>query len=167
MQAQLGCGKLLEMATTTLNPQQIETWRAFLAAYATASDRIECALREAGLPAMAWYDVLHSIYSEPEHRLRPFELADAIVMSRSGLSRLLDRIEAAGLIGRESCPSDRRGQHLVVTDEGVTMLRRMWPVYQAAVAEHFAAHVGDDSATVAAALGRIEGARRESACGDA
>lgn len=150
----------MAVTTSPLASEQIGVWRGFLAAYATATDRIETALREAGLPAMAWYDVLYSIYRAPEHRLRPFELAEAIVMSRSGLSRLVDRIEAAGLIARQSCPMDRRGQHLVVTDAGHAMLRRMWPVYEAAIAEHFTAHVAADASTVAAALGRVEAAHR-------
>jgi MarR family len=64
-------------------------------------------------------------------------LADAVVLSRSGLSRLVDRLEAAGLLRRAAVAGDRRGAYAEITGDGVRVLRRMWPVYSRCVAEHF------------------------------
>ena len=66
------------------------------------------------------------------------QLAPQVVLSRSGLVRLVDRVEAAGLVERERCLTDRRGAYAVLTPDGEAMLRRMWPVYEAAIAEWFA-----------------------------
>ena len=148
------------MPCATENEMAIEAWRALLRAHATATDRIEAMLAEASLPSLAWYDVLWTIYRSPDKQLRHFELADEMVMSRSGLSRMIDRIQAAGLIERRSCPSDRRGQHLAVTEAGQEMLRKMWPVYEAGITEHFATLVGDDAGVVGEALRRVEDACR-------
>ena len=87
---------------------------------------------------------------EPERRLRQAQLAHAVVMSRSGLSRLVDRIEAAGLLRREPSPSDRRGTDVVLTQEGRAMLRRMWAVYGHGIERGFARALGDPAALVAA-----------------
>ena len=143
-------------------------WLALLAAHARATDRLEAALTDAALPGLAWFDVLATIHRADEQRLRHYELASEMVMSRSGLSRLVDRIEAAGLIERQSCPSDRRGQHLALTAAGREMLERAWPVYEAGVSAFFSAHVGDDVDVVASALRRVEEACRTPAppCGE-
>jgi DNA-binding MarR family transcriptional regulator len=90
------------------------------------------------------------------------ELARAVVLSRSGLTRLVDRLEKAGLLRREPDPSDRRGAFAVLTDEGRDMLRQMWPVYAAGIAEHFGRHVSDEEAhELTEALSRILAANRE------
>lgn len=141
----------------------VNAWRAFLGAYSTATEQVERALAEADLPPMAWYDVVWAVYKSPGRSLRQFELADAMVMSRSGLSRLLDRIEAAGLIERKRCSSDRRGADVVVTDAGAAMLRRVWPVYRRAIDAHFARYVGDDAPTIIRALERVESAAEPAA----
>ena len=138
----------------------MSAWRAFLGAHATATDRIEAMLADAELPSLAWFDVLATIHRSDEKQLRHFELATEMVMSRSGLSRMVDRIEAAGLIERRSCPNDRRGQHLGLTRDGETMLGKMWPIYEAGVTTHFTAHVGEDAGVVGEALARVEGACR-------
>jgi DNA-binding MarR family transcriptional regulator len=67
-------------------------------------------------------------------------------MSRSGLSRLVDRIEAAGLLRREAAPSDRRGTEVVLTEEGRAMLRRMWSVYGDGIARGFGRALGEPAA---------------------
>ena len=90
------------------------------------------------------------------------ELAAAIVLSRSGLTRLVDRLERAGLLCRQPDPSDRRGAFAVLTDEGLAALRRTWPVYARGIAEHFARHLSDEEArTIAEALERVLAAVRE------
>jgi DNA-binding MarR family transcriptional regulator len=148
-------------ATATLAEQELGAWRALLDAHALVVEHVEDALQVAELPPLSWYDVLWTLHRAPEGRARMFEVAEGVVMSRSGLTRLVDRIEAAGLIERRQCPSDRRGQHVVLTEAGSAMLGRMWPVYAAAVEEHFARHVAD-CAALAAALAPVAEAARAS-----
>lgn len=118
-----------------------QAWRAVAHAQSIVSERLEVTLSEHGLPALAWCEVLISLDGVDERRLRMFELAGAVVMSRSGLTRLIDRIETAGLIRRESCPTDRRGAFVALTPEGEEVLARARPVYHAALHQHFGVHL--------------------------
>ena len=72
----------------------------------------------------------------PERRLRMTELADRVLLSRSGLTRLADRLERDGLLTRQACPSDARGTLAVLTDAGLARLRAAWPTHLRGVAEH-------------------------------
>jgi DNA-binding MarR family transcriptional regulator len=90
------------------------------------------------------------------------ELARAVVLSRSGLTRLVDRLEKAGLLRREPDPADRRGSFAVLTDEGAAMRERMWPIYAQGIAEHFGDALDDEEAkTLTRALERVIAATRE------
>jgi DNA-binding MarR family transcriptional regulator len=120
---------------------QLHVWASFLRYHAQVVDLLEDELREeVGMP-IAWYDVLAQLAAAPEGRLRMQELADAVVLSRSGLTRLVDRIESAGLVERASCPSDRRGTFATITDEGRARLEEARPVHRAGIARHFVAHL--------------------------
>src|SRR4051795_1880304 len=91
-----------------ISEEQFAAWRAFLRAHSTMLRRISADLEDAKLPPLAWYDVLAALRDAPERSLRQVELAEQVLLSNSGLSRLVDRIEAKGLVERQSCPSDRR-----------------------------------------------------------
>ena len=131
-----------------IDDEQIAAWRAFLRAHSLMLRQIGEDLEQEGLPPLAWYDVLWALYEAPEGRLQNYELADAVLLSRSGLSRLVDRIAGAGLVRRSQCPGDRRGVHIELTDDGVETLGRMWPVYARGIAEHFIPALGKHSCTV-------------------
>jgi DNA-binding MarR family transcriptional regulator len=136
---------------------QLTAWRSLLNAQARVTARAERALADAGLPPLSWYDVLWELYRAPERKLRMHELAERVTISRSGLVRFVDRLERAGLVSREACESDRRGAYAKVTDAGVELMRKMWPVYAAALNEAFAGRLDErEAALVAEALGRIE-----------
>ncbi len=131
-------------------------WRALISAYSVAVERIECELSEAGLPPLAWYDVLLELSVAPGRRLRMHELARAVVLSRSGLTRLVDRLEKADLLHREPDPADGRGSFATLTVGGASMREKMWPIYARGIAEHFGAHVSEEEAEVIGrALGRV------------
>lgn len=122
-------------------------WRSLLNAHAALIERIEEALAAADLPPLSWYDVLWALYRAPERRLRMGELAGEVVtIGRTGLTRLVDRIEAEGLVRREAVAGDRRGSSAVLTTEGVALLRRMWPVYAAGIERHFSRQLSDAEA---------------------
>jgi DNA-binding MarR family transcriptional regulator len=102
------------------------------------------------------YDVLLGLSRAPDRRLRLNELADAVVLSRSGLTRLVDRLERQGLLRRERCPEDRRGAYAVLTDAGLEALQKAWPVYRAGIERYFVAHLeGDEVAVIKRALTRV------------
>jgi DNA-binding MarR family transcriptional regulator len=137
-------------------------WRAFLNAHALATKRISRDLAQAGLPELTWYDVLWTLYRADERRLRIRELADAVVLSSTGMTRFVDRLEAAGLVRREAVPGDRRGAYAVITREGIDLLRKMWPIYARGIATYFGPAVEDAAAlrstldSVAEAAGRAD-----------
>ena len=137
----------------------LEAWEAFVFAHAAAVGRIERDLAREDVVSLAWYDVLVALAHAPDRRLRLNELAERVVLSRSGLSRLVDRIEAAGLIVREPSPDDRRGAYAVLTEAGATAQREAWPRYAAGIAKHFSRHLSDEEKRViAVALRRVRAA---------
>ncbi|MDQ3571273.1 MAG: MarR family transcriptional regulator [Actinomycetota bacterium] len=146
------------MTTATdekINQEQLRAWRAFLSAHSAMLRRISRDLDEAGLPPLPWYDVLAALRDAPEGRLRQVDLAERVLLSHSGLSRLLDRIEAKGLVERVRCPGDRRAMHLMLTAEGGEMLARMWPVYARGIADDFLPALGSNPCEVRQTLEAI------------
>jgi DNA-binding MarR family transcriptional regulator len=129
---------------------KIRAWGLLLAAHTALVERIELALASADLPALAWYDVLWELETAPERKLRMHELAQRIVLSRSNLTRLADRLESAGLLAREACPDDRRGNFCVITDAGRAMRKKMWPVYRDQIKALFSDQIDDKQAKVMA-----------------
>jgi DNA-binding MarR family transcriptional regulator len=141
---------------------RVACWRVFLAARAAAIDRIERDLTEEGLMPLSWYDVLLALYEAPDHKLRMRELARAILITRGGLTRLVNRIEKAGLLSREADPADGRGSYAVLGEEGLEALRKTWPTYAHGIAEHFGNHLSDEEVEVLErALRRVLNAARE------
>jgi DNA-binding MarR family transcriptional regulator len=113
---------------------------------------IDAEMSRVGMLPLDWYDALLSLERTPGSRLRLSELAESALLSRSGVSRLVDRLETAGLLRREECPSDRRGAFAVLTDAGREALAQAWPFYEAAVMNEFAQFLSDDEARVLASL---------------
>src|SRR3954463_11229699 len=126
----------------SMEDEALDTWRAFLNAHAHVTRRIGRDLAEAGLPDLGWYDLLWTLYRAPERRLRVNELAREVVLSPTAMSRFVDRAERAGCVRRAPDPHDRRALRVVITDEGIALLRRMWPVYRAGIEAHFEPFLG-------------------------
>lgn len=137
----------------------LRAWRAFLEAHAAVTRRLEAELeRETGLP-LAWYDVLVQLSEAPGGALRMQELARSVLLSKSGVSRLVDRIEAAGFVRRGPCDDDRRGTLASLTPAGRRALRRAAPVHLRGIGEHFARHLGArEAAALAGMLSRLAAA---------
>jgi len=131
-----------------LEQSRLVAWRSFLTAHAALINQIEHELLKAGVVPLSWYDVLFALYDAPGQRLRMNELASAIVLSRSGLTRLVDRLEAEGLLTRERSASDRRGAFAVLTEKGLEAMRRAWPLYAKGIEEHFARFLSDEEARI-------------------
>jgi DNA-binding MarR family transcriptional regulator len=123
-------------------------WRLFLTAQVKLRDRIEAKLDQENLPSLEWYDVLYTLKEAPEQRLRLSELAEKVLLTRSNLTRLVDRLENAGLLQRMSCPSDRRGTFAVLTETGLAMQEQMWLIYAEGIVEYFASQINDEEVEV-------------------
>lgn len=111
----------------------IAAWTRLLRAQQTAMTSIELALKRAGLPPLAWYDALLELDRGPADGMRPLELERHMLLPQYGLSRLIDRIEAAGYVERRPFEGDGRGQVVVITASGRAIRQRMWPIYAAAI----------------------------------
>ncbi|HLW80333.1 MAG TPA: MarR family transcriptional regulator [Terriglobia bacterium] len=139
-----------------LKKRGLVAWRAFLTAHALVLERIDRDLVDAGVLPLTWYDVLYTLYLGPGRRRRMADLAQAVLLSRSGLTRLVDRIEKKRLLRREMCPSDRRGAFAVLTGKGLDALRQTWPVYAHGIQRHFAGPLSEaEVRTLARSLARL------------
>ena len=131
-------------ATPRPGDWRVGVWRSFLRAHAGVMRELERELvAEAGMP-LGWYDVLLTLAEAPDRRLRMAELADRVLLSRSGVTRLVDRLQAEGLVRREPSPHDARGTYTVLTADGLARLRRAAPVHLAGIRRHWLARFSDD-----------------------
>jgi len=144
------------MATTTsqlsesrqLDARELRAWRGMLRAHAALTKALDADLDSAhGLP-LSSYEVLLYLADAPERRLRMRDLAASVILSRSGLTRLADRLEREGLIRRESCSDDARGAYAVLTPAGAEMLAVARTTHLAGVRSLFLQHFSDDELEV-------------------
>jgi len=150
--------------TEKIDEFHLAAWRALLNTHAAVIDLIEHELAEAEQLPLAQYDVLLTLLEAPGHRLRMHEIADAVVLSRSGLTRRIDRLETQGLLVRERSTADRRGAYAVLTHEGEETLRRAWPIYAQGIQRHFASLLSETEVkTLTEVLERVLAAARERA----
>ena len=152
----------MAQATATETEQAIGTspahevaFQSMRSAYLLLSERFEKELAEAGLPDLGFYGVLLALSEAPEPS-RPRDLLCKVNVTKSGLTRLVDRIEKAGLVERTYCPSDRRGTFLVITDQGRETLAKMQPVRERVFREGFVDLVEEeDAVTVARVMAEV------------
>jgi DNA-binding MarR family transcriptional regulator len=124
----------VEMAETASEPcseSAVRAWVQLVRAQRRALCSVERALSAANLPPLEWYDVL--IELERSGPLRPRDLQEKLLLAQYNLSRLLDRMEAAGAIERERCSEDARCQWVRATPSGRSLRKTMWPVYAEAI----------------------------------
>ena len=127
-------------------------WARLLRVHKVLLEAVQADLSAAGLPPLEWYDLLLELDMAEGNRLRLYDLGDRMVLSRSNLTRLCDRLEKEGLISREHCAEDRRGLFAALTQKGAEMRRAMWPVYKRSVDQHFSMHLTDEEASVLASV---------------
>lgn len=141
--------------SATPDPRQ-RAWARFVTAQAMLLERIEATLARNELPPLAWYDLLWILESADGGRLRMNDLARKAVISRSNVTRLIDRLEKAGLVVRADCPEDGRGTACSLTDAGRKMRARMWPVYRGQINALFGSQINArEAASLSEMLERI------------
>jgi DNA-binding MarR family transcriptional regulator len=139
-----------------LSREELVAWRTFLRAHAQVTRRLEADLLAEHDLSLPTYDVLVQLSEAPDRRLRMTELAERVLLSRSGLTRLVDRLEREGLVHRQACPSDARGTHAVLSDAGLERLRAAWPTHLRGVSDYVTSRLDPAELTVLAGLlGRL------------
>jgi DNA-binding MarR family transcriptional regulator len=156
----------LRMTDTTAPPRPSEswistdpgivTWRTFLQAHATVIRRLEADLESEGQLSLADLDVLLQLARAESHRLRMSELADEVLLSRSGMTRRIDRLEASGLVRRHECAADRRGAYAAITETGLERLREARPAHLRGITMHFVSKLtAEDLEAMRAVLAKV------------
>jgi DNA-binding MarR family transcriptional regulator len=138
--------------TDHLSESHIEAWVQLTRVSQSRLEAIEADLKAAGHPALVWYDVLLELKRVPEGRLLHNEIGGKILLSKSNVTRVVDRLEAKGLVRREECPGDRRSTFVVITDAGRDLQARMWPDYRASLARHVGSRLTEAEAARLTAL---------------
>ncbi len=132
--------------TTEAEDARLAGWWTFMAAHALLVQRVGRELAAATSLPLDSYNVLRLLHEAPGNRLRLSELAKAVHLTRSGVTRLANRLERAGVLRREGEARDRRGSCAVLTDRGRDELRRARAVFVRAIAEHFGSYLSDGEA---------------------
>ncbi len=133
--------KRITMSEPHLTDEQKNAWAGFFVAHGRITRKIDDMLKKAGCVSMDVYDVLLTLEIAEGGRLIMSELASRVLLTRSGMTRLTDRLEKQGLLMRQSCPNDRRAIHIVITEKGIRERERAWEVYRAGITQHFASHM--------------------------
>ena len=133
----------------------MEAWQAFLRASIRLMDRLDAELDGHGL-SLADYEILVNLSAEAAGELRMTELAARTLVSRSGLTRRLDRLVESGLVERRNCPTDRRGVYAVLTAAGRRRLEAAAPTHVEGVRRHFISQLeGQDLRALASSLNAV------------
>ena len=144
------------MTKRSPSSEAVTAWARLMRVSRQLVERTEDALKAGGLPPLAWYDVLHELAEAGEGGLRPFELIDRVLLAQYGVSRLLARLEAEGLVEKLPVSDDGRGQTVRITPGGRDMRRRIWAVYGASIAELMGDRLSvEELKTLAALLARL------------
>ena len=141
-----------------------DAWGALTRTHAAIVGRLQEALATSDFPPLPWYEVLATVADAPEQRMKMGDLAEAMVITRGGLTKLVDRLIKAGLMERTFCKTDRRVSYATLLPAGHDLLEEMRPVVVAELEEAFAANLSDGEADqLRGMLERV----RSSACGAA
>jgi DNA-binding MarR family transcriptional regulator len=139
-----------------------EAWGALARTHAAITGRLQEALAAADFPPLPWYEVLATVAEAPEQRMKMGDLAEALVITRGGLTKLVDRLVKAGLLERTFCETDRRVSYATLCPAGADLLEEMRPVVVAELKVAFAAKLTSAEAdALRETLERV----RVSACG--
>ena len=127
-----------------LEPVELGAWRGMLRVHSALVKALDAELIAAHGVPLTSYEVLINLQAAPGRRRRMAELAEGVLLSRSGTTRLVDRLERDGLLERDTCDSDGRGCFAVLTDKGEELLQVARATHLDGVRERFLQHFGPD-----------------------
>lgn len=125
---------------TGLSSTELGAWKGLLRVHASLMKRLDAELEAAHRLPLTSYEVLIQLADAPERKMRMCDLADSVLLSRSGMSRLVDRLERDGLLQRAACPNDARGAFAVLTDAGAELLDAARPTHHEGIRRGFLEH---------------------------
>jgi DNA-binding MarR family transcriptional regulator len=127
----------------TAEDPRLGAWRSFLHAHARLLRRLDEELQANHDLSLAEYDALLQLVNAPDRRLRKSALAERVLLSRSGITRLVDRLEAAGMVVRSACRTDARGAEAALTTKGLERLRAASATHLDGVQHYFVGLIPD------------------------
>jgi DNA-binding MarR family transcriptional regulator len=146
----------------TERDRRVAAWRTFLIAHARVTRLLDEELQAEHRLSLAEYDALLQLAEADGRRLRMNQLADKVLLSRSGVTRLIDRLESDGLVERIACESDARGADAVITDKGLRRMRSAARTHLRGIETYFLSQVGrDELSAIERSLGRVAAATEE------
>jgi DNA-binding MarR family transcriptional regulator len=139
-----------------LAPEELAAWRGLLRVHSALVKALDAELLAGHELPLTSYEVLINLQAAPGRRRRMAELADGVLLSRSGMTRLVDRLEREGLLERDPCTDDGRGTYAVLTDKGEALLQRARRTHLDGVRERFLRHFeADELRTLADLWNRV------------
>lgn len=139
-----------------LQPETLAAWRGLLFTEAAVIRALEKDMLEQHELPITWFDLLGRLARSDERRLRMHELEEASMFTRSGITRLADRLEEAGLVRRERSAEDRRGVYLAITEAGVAKMNEVWADHERSIQEHFGQYLDSkDTAAIRNAAEKV------------
>jgi DNA-binding MarR family transcriptional regulator len=129
---------------TELTEAELAAWKGFVRVYRDMVRALDAELEAAHGLSSSSFEVLKALRCSPEGRLRMADLAEHALLSRSGMTRLVDRLERQGLLTRCQCSDDARGCFAVLSDAGAELLDRARPIHLGLVRDRFLAHLSED-----------------------
>jgi len=122
---------------------ELAAWKGLLRVHASLMKALDAELEATHRLPLTSYEVLIQLADAPEHRMRMCDLADSVLLSRSGMSRLVDRLERDGLLERAACANDARGSFAVITPAGLELLERARPTHHEGIRRRFLEHFSE------------------------
>ena len=126
--------------TQGLDERELRAWRGLLRTHAMLVKRLDAELEAAHGLALTSYEVLLHLWHAEDNRMRMCDIAESVLLSRSGLTRLVDRLERDGLVERVSCADDARGAYAHLTETGLEKLQEARGTHLQGVRNHFLSH---------------------------
>jgi DNA-binding MarR family transcriptional regulator len=151
----------MEQVVSSPSPERLRAWRLFFESSLALTDLLGAELEQAAGIPLRWYDVLLQLEEVPEG-IPMNALADRILFSKSGLTRVVDRMEEEGLVRRVRPPHDRRTILVVLTDKGAETIEHARPHHRDGIERHFSRHLTDaDTRALARALEKVSAHARQ------
>ena len=139
-------------AEAELSEVELAAWRGVLRVHAAVVKELDAELEARHRVPLTSYEVLKGLRKAPGGRLRMAELAEHVLLSRSGMTRLIDRLEREGYVTRSTCDKDGRGCYAVLTEEGALLVDRARATHIAVVRARFLRHFTEDELREIASL---------------
>ncbi|WP_428672805.1 MarR family winged helix-turn-helix transcriptional regulator [Roseibium sp.] len=137
-------------------PTEIDAWARLQRASSAVLSRVETRLKAEGFPPLGWYDVLLELRKADGETMRPVDIEKRTLLAQYNVSRLIDRLMAAGYVEKLKAPEDGRGVVVRLTPDGADLLTSMWPAYRTAVEAEFGSHLEDgDAQALWTVLGKL------------